>query len=87
MGYNQYTDKLFINRSILGNIPSDKLDEVYLLYPLYLTVVLLVFWLHHYNLHNNHNVGVYPLGHYKWYFCFWSGMFPWIMRAGGKSAS
>ena len=42
-GYNQYTDRLFINRSILGNIPSDELDEVYLLYPLYLTVVLLVF--------------------------------------------
>ena len=40
--YNQYTDRLFVNWSILGDIPSDELDEVYLLYPLYLTVVLLV---------------------------------------------
>ena len=22
------------------------------------------------------------LGHYKWYFCFWSGTLPRIMRAG-----
>ena len=41
--YNQYTDRLFVNLSILGDIPSDELDEVYLLYPLYLTVVLLIF--------------------------------------------
>lgn len=41
--YNQYTDSLFVNLSTLGDIPSDELDEVYLLYPLYLTVVLLIF--------------------------------------------
>ena len=26
-------------------------------------------------------------GHYKLYFCFWSWIFPRIMRAGNKSAS
>ena len=41
--YNQYTDTLFVNSSIIGEIPSDQLDEVYLLYPQYLTVLLLVF--------------------------------------------
>ena len=41
--YNQYTDSLFINLSILGDIPNDELDKVYLLYPLYLTVILLIF--------------------------------------------
>ena len=27
------------------------------------------------------------LHHCKWYFCFWSGMFPRIMRAGSEMAS
>ena len=41
--YNQYTGRLFVNMSILGNIPNDQLDQVYLLYPHYLTVILIIF--------------------------------------------
>ena len=41
--YDPYSDSLSLNVSLLGDIPNDQLDQVYLLYPLYLTVVLLVF--------------------------------------------
>ena len=41
--YDSSLDQLFLNASILGDIPSDQLDRVYLLYPRYLTVVLLIF--------------------------------------------
>ena len=41
--YDSSSNELMLNEGALGYIPSDDLDHTYLLYPLYLTVLLLVF--------------------------------------------
>ena len=41
--YDSSSNELVLNKTRLGDIPSDDLDHEYLLYPLYLTVILLIF--------------------------------------------
>ena len=38
--YNRSLNQLFLNRSVLGVVPSDALDRIYVIYPIALTVIL-----------------------------------------------